>query len=147
MDRDAARAETTGMSEQKKVRVLVVDDDANFIEVITASFSADQRLEVVGAASNGEEAVRQAAALRPEVVAMDISMPILDGIEATRIICRADARCRVVLFSGSMFQERSEGREVALDAGASGYVAKARVALDLADAVVAAAHGEAVTSA
>jgi NarL family two-component system response regulator LiaR len=132
------------MTKQQKVRVLVVDDDANFVEAIKTSFEADQRLEVVGAASNGEEAVQQAAALQPEVVAMDIAMPVLDGIEATRIICRADARCRVVLFSGSMFQERSEGREVALDAGATGYVAKARAALDLADAVVAAARGEAV---
>jgi DNA-binding NarL/FixJ family response regulator len=133
------------MAGQKTVRVLVVDDDPNFIEAITASFSADQRLEVVGAASNGREAVQQAAALRPEVVAMDISMPVLDGVEATKIIRSADARCRVVLVSGSMFQERNEqGSEVALSAGASGYVAKARAALDLADAIVAAAEGQAL---
>lgn len=132
------------MAKQKRVRVLVVDDDANFVEAITASFSVDQRLEVVGAASNGEEAVQQAAALRPEVVAMDVSMPGLDGVEATRIIRSADAGCRVVLVSGSMFQERSEqGSEVALSAGASAYVAKARAALDLADAIVAAAQGQA----
>lgn len=124
--------------------MLIVDDDANFIEAITASFSADQRLEVVGAASNGNEAVRQSADLRPDVVAMDISMPVLDGVEATKIIRSADARCRVVLVSGSMFQERNErGSEVALNAGASGYVSKARAALDLADAIVAASQDEA----
>jgi DNA-binding NarL/FixJ family response regulator len=131
------------MAREMRVRVLVVDDDPNFIEAITASFSADQRLEVVGAASNGKEAVQQAAALRPEVVAMDIAMPVLDGVEATKIIRSADAGCRVVLVSGSMFQERNEqGSEVALNAGASGYVAKARAALDLADAIVAAARDQ-----
>jgi DNA-binding NarL/FixJ family response regulator len=132
------------MARQKRVRVLIVDDDANFIEAITASFSADQRLDVVGAASDGDEAVRQSAELRPDVVAMDISMPVMDGVEATKIIRRADARCRVVLVSGSMFQERNEqGSEVALKAGASGYVSKARAALDLADAIVAAAQDQA----
>jgi DNA-binding NarL/FixJ family response regulator len=133
------------MARQKRVRVLVVDDDPNFIEAITASFSADQRLEVVGAASNGKEAVQQAAALQPEVVAMDIAMPVLDGVEATKLIRSADARCRVVLVSGSMFQERNEqGSEVALNAGASGYVAKTRAALDLADAIVSAAQDPAL---
>ena len=66
--------------EEQKVRVLVVDDDLDFVEAAMASLAADRRIEVVGDAANGEKAVRQAAALRPEVVAMDVVMPGLDGI-------------------------------------------------------------------
>jgi two-component system chemotaxis response regulator CheB len=66
--------------EEQKVRVLVVDDDLDFVEAAMASLAADRRIEVVGDAANGEKAVRQAAALRREVVAMDVVMPGLDGI-------------------------------------------------------------------
>jgi DNA-binding NarL/FixJ family response regulator len=69
-----------------RVCVLVVDDDPNFVEATTGVLGADKRLEVVGAAFSGEEAVRQARLLEPDVVAMDIVMPGLDGIEVTRLI-------------------------------------------------------------
>jgi NarL family two-component system response regulator LiaR len=102
---------------------------------------ADQRLEVVGGASNGEEAVAKVAALHPQVVAMDVVMPGMDGLEAARIIRRSEPGCRVVLVSGSIFVEREEeGLEAARAAGASAYVAKSRAVIDLADAVVAVAR-------
>lgn len=63
------------------IRVLVVDDDPDFVEAAKASLAADRRIEVVGGAAGGEEAVRQAAELRPEVVAMDVVMPGLDGLD------------------------------------------------------------------
>jgi two-component system, NarL family, response regulator LiaR len=130
----------------EKIRVLVVDDDPNFVEAATAMLAADQRLEVVGGAGNGEEAVEQAAALRPEVVAMDVVMPGMDGLEAARMIRRSQPGCRVVLVSGSIFRDHvAEGLEAAREAGASAYVAKSRATLDLADVVVsvARASGEA----
>jgi DNA-binding NarL/FixJ family response regulator len=129
------------VAEGKKVRVLVVDDDPNFVEAATAMLAADQRLEVVGGAGNGEEAVERAAALQPEVVAMDIVMPGMDGLEAARMIRRRLPGCRVVLVSGSIFREHDEeGLEAAREAGASAYVAKSRATLDLADVVVSVAH-------
>jgi len=85
--------------------------------------------------------VKQAAALRPEVVAMDVVMPGLDGLEATRLIRKDQPECRVVLVSGSIFVERGdEGFEAARAAGASAYVVKSRAVLDLAEVVVSVAR-------
>jgi two-component system, NarL family, response regulator LiaR len=127
--------------QEQRVRVLVVDDDPDFVEAAKVSLAADRRIEVLGDAANGEEAVRQAAALRPDVVAMDVAMPGLDGIEATRLIRKDQPECRVVLVSGSMFVERGEeGDEAARAAGASAYVLKSRAVLDLAEVVVSVAR-------
>ena len=129
------------MAAEEKVRVLVVDDDPNFVEAARAMLAADQRLEVVGEAGSGEEAVAKAAALHPRVVAMDVVMPGLDGLEAARMIRRSAPDCRVVLVSGSIFVERDEeGSEAARAAGASAFVVKSRAPLDLADAVVSVAR-------
>ena len=129
------------MAGEEKIRVLVVDDDPNFVEAATAMLVADQRLQVVGGAGSGEEAVEKAAALHPQVVAMDVLMPGMDGLEAARMIRRSEPDCRVVLVSGSIFVERDEqGSEAAEAAGASAYVVKSRAALDLADTVVSVAR-------
>jgi NarL family two-component system response regulator LiaR len=122
--------------QEQKVRVLVVDDDPDFVEAAKVSLAADRRIEVVGGAASGDEAVRQAAALRPEVVAMDVVMPGLDGLEATKLIRKDQPECRVVLVSGSIFVDRGdEGFEAARAAGASAYVVKSRAVLALADVV------------
>ena len=127
--------------QEQKVRVLVVDDDPDFVEAAKVSLAADRRIEVVGGAASGDEAVRQAAALRPEVVAMDVAMPGLDGLEATRLIRKDQPECRVVLVSGSIFVDRGdEGFEAARAAGASAYVVKSRAVLDLAEIVVSVAR-------
>jgi DNA-binding NarL/FixJ family response regulator len=129
------------------VRVLVVDDDPDFVEAAKSSLAADRRIEVVGGATSGEEAVKQAAALRPEVVAMDVVMPGLDGLEATRLIRNDQPECRVVLVSGSIFVDRGdEGNEAAHAAGASAYVVKSRAVLDLAEVVVSVARSTGNTS-
>jgi DNA-binding NarL/FixJ family response regulator len=127
--------------QEQKVRVLVVDDDPDFVEAAKVSLGADRRIEVVGGAASGDEAVRKAAALRPEVVAMDVAMPGLDGLEATRLIRKDQPECRVVLVSGSIFVDRGdEGLEAARAAGASAYVVKSRAVLDLAEIVVSVAR-------
>jgi DNA-binding NarL/FixJ family response regulator len=132
---------------EQKVRVLVVDDDPDFVEAAKLSLEDDRRIEVVGGATSGEEAVKQAAALRPEVVAMDVVMPGLDGLEATRLIRKDQPECRVVLVSGSIFVDRGdEGDEAARAAGASAYVVKSRAVLDLAEVVVTVARTTANTS-
>ena len=129
------------MVAEGKIRVLVVDDDPSFVEATRAMLAADQRLEVVGGASNGEEAVAKAAALHPQVVAMDVVMPGMDGLEAARLIRTSEPECRVVRLSGSIFVERDEeGLQAARAAGASAYIAKSRAVVDLADAVVSVAR-------
>jgi chemotaxis response regulator CheB len=94
--------EVWSVAAEQKIRVLVVDDDPNFVEAAAAMLAADQRLEVVGRARSGEEAIAKAAALRPRVVAMDVVMPGIDGLEATRMIRSSQPECRVVLVSGSI---------------------------------------------
>ena len=127
--------------QEQKIRVLVVDDDPDFVEAAKVSLAVDRRIEVVGGAASGEEAVKQAAVLRPEVVAMDVVMPGLDGLEATRLIRKDQPECRVVLVSGSIFVDRGdEGFEAARAAGASAYVVKSRAVLDLAEVVVSVAR-------
>ena len=89
---------------------------------------------------SGSGFVEQVAALQPEVVAIDIVLPLMDGIEAAKLIRERHPQCHVVLVSGSIFQERGEDASGAVrEAGAASYVLKSRAALDLAEAVAAAA--------
>jgi DNA-binding NarL/FixJ family response regulator len=97
-------------------------------------------IELVGSAANGAEAVELVAAQRPDVVLMDLSMPVVDGVEATRRIVASDADARVVVLTSL-----ADDRHItdALDAGAIGYVLKHAAPDDLLDAIRAAAAGDA----
>ena len=111
-------------------RVLLVDDDRPFAESVAAMLGPDARLDVVGIATDGGEAVDLASSLQPDLVLMDIAMPGVDGVEATR---RIDACCpgaRIVMLTAS--SGRSD-EEAAGAAGAIGYLNKA----DLSDPQVA----------
>ncbi len=107
-------------------RVLVVDDDANFVLALTALLETEG-LEVAGSAANGADAVRLAEELRPSVVTMDIDMPIMDGVEATKRI--VPLGIPVVIVSGSRSSERI-GQAVA--AGAVASIVKTEVTAALA---------------
>jgi CheY-like chemotaxis protein len=116
--------------------VLVVEDDDSFAEVLTELLEADGRLEVAGRARDGREGVELAEALRPDVVLMDIVLPVMDGVEATREIRRRQPTIPVVGITGWEYEERA--LEVR-DAGAVDFVGKDRLDPDLVKIIVAAA--------
>jgi DNA-binding NarL/FixJ family response regulator len=117
----------------KPLRVLIADDHRLFAEALEAILAADDRIEVVGQAGDGSEAVELARRLGPDLVLMDVSMPVLDGFEATREI-RAEAEdVRVLMLTGS--NSRSDV-DRSREAGASGYVTKDRIASELVAAIV-----------
>ncbi len=103
-------------------RVLVVDDSGFFRRRIVEILQADTRLEVVGTAADGREAIRQVAALKPDVVTMDIEMPVMDGITAVRRIM-ATHPTPVLMFS-SLTHEGAQATLDALDAGAVDFLPK-----------------------
>ena len=115
------------------LRVLIADDHRLFVEALEAILVADERIEVVGQASDGSEAVELARTLDPDVVLMDVSMPVLDGFEATREIRAAGESVRVLMLTGS--NSRSDV-DRSREAGASGYVTKDRIASELVAAIV-----------
>lgn len=123
------------------IRVLIVDDQMMVREGFSVLLGAMPDIEVVGEAVNGREAVSQVAALRPDVVLMDIRMPELNGIDATREIVAADADAKVLVLTTF---DLDEYVYQALRAGASGFLLKDASARQLADGVRVVAAGEAL---
>ena len=115
------------------IRVLIADDHRLFAEALEAILAGEERIAVVGHAGDGREAVRLASELAPDVVLMDISMPVMDGIEAAQAIRETDGGARVLMLTGS--NSRSDV-DRARQAGAAGYVTKDRIAAELIDAIV-----------
>ena len=121
----------------KPVRVLIADDHRLFAEALAAILADEERIQVVGRASDGGEAVQLARALVPDVVLMDVSMPVLDGFEATREIRAESDAVRVLMLTGSNSRaDVDRSRE----AGASGYVTKDRIASELIETIVEVTH-------
>jgi two-component system NarL family response regulator len=121
----------------KPLRVLIADDHRLFAEALEAILATDDRIEVVGQAGDGSEAVELARRLDPDVVLMDVSMPVLDGFEATREIRAASDETHVLMLTGSNSRaDVDRSREV----GASGYVTKDRIASELVAAIVEVTH-------
>ena len=124
------------------IRVLIVDDHSVVRRGLEQMLATADGLEVVGSAANGEEAVTQAAALAPDIVLMDVSMPVMDGIAATRtVLADADAAGRAMRVV--MLTSFTEQRRVldALQAGASGYILKDSTPDEVIKAVHAAHAG------
>jgi DNA-binding NarL/FixJ family response regulator len=123
------------------VRILVADDHPLTRDGIKAALALDGELEVVGEASDGQEAVYLAEQVQPDVVLMDVRMPVLGGIGATQKISRTVPNARVVMLTVEETQARVGE---AIQAGAAGYLLKDIDARELARAVHLAAEGSAV---
>jgi DNA-binding NarL/FixJ family response regulator len=124
---------------QRTIRLLVVDDQALFREGLLTLLSSQPDLHVVGEAGDGEEALREAARLGPDVVLMDLRMPLLDGVAATRRLRAVQPGCRVIALT--TFDDDEYVFE-ALRAGAAGYLLKDVSSRKLFEAIRAAACGE-----
>jgi DNA-binding NarL/FixJ family response regulator len=118
---------------EPRIRVLIADDHRLFAEALQAILAVDERIDVVGQAADGREAVELATRLDPDVVLMDISMPVMDGIEAAREIRGASEGTSILMLTGS--NSRADV-DRARQAGAAGYVTKDRIAAELIDAIL-----------
>jgi len=123
----------------ERIRVLICEDHALFREGLRAVLREHARLEVVGEAAQGREAVEAALRLRPDVVLMDIEMPEMSGLEATRRIVEAGPGVKVLVLT---LYDDEEVIASCLDAGASGYVLKDGPAAQLVYAIEAVQQGK-----
>lgn len=122
-----------------KIQVLMVDDHAIMRQGLRALLNLYDDVEVVGEASNGKEAVTKAQELRPDVVLMDISMPYMNGVEATRHIIRQSPEIKIVMIT------QYDSREYLISsvkAGAMGYLPKDCCGTDLISAIRTVYHGD-----
>jgi two-component system, NarL family, nitrate/nitrite response regulator NarL len=118
---------------KRPVRVLVADDEPLFVDTVKALLAGDDRVEVVGTASNGQDAVDLANALAPDLTLMDISMPVLDGIEAARRIRLEQPTASILILTGSSI---SADVDRARQAGVAGFLTKDRLGTQLVNAIL-----------
>lgn len=121
------------------IRVLVADDHPLFREGLRASLASHSETELVGEAEDGVQAIEAALRLKPDVVLMDIRMPVCDGVTATRRILEQDPAIRVLALT---MHDDDSYLLSAIRAGARGYVVKGETADAVLRAIVAVAHGE-----
>ena len=118
---------------RKPLRVLIVDDHRLFAEALEVILASDGRIEIAGHAGTGEEAIEAATSSQPDVVLMDIAMPGMDGLEATRRIAEKVPSAAILMLTGS--NSRIDVDQ-AKQAGAAGYVTKDRIAAELVGAIL-----------
>ena len=116
-----------------RIRVLIADDHRLFGQALEAMLATDDRLEVIGHAADGAEAVQLALNVDPDVILMDIAMPIMDGLHATKQIRKQKPKACILMLTGS--NARSDVDQ-AREAGAAGYVTKDRIAAELIEAIL-----------
>ena len=115
------------------VRVLIADDEPLFVEMVEALLADEEQIEVVASAQDGQEAVELARAHDPDVIVMDISMPVIDGIEATRQIHKDNPDARILILTGS---STSADVDRSRTAGVSGFLTKDRIAAHLVETIL-----------
>ena len=118
----------------RPLTVVIADDHDLFADSVEAFLSTDDRIRVVGRAADGAEAASLVKAERPDVVLMDISMPVLDGFAAARAILEEAPDVSILFLTGS---NAPADVAAARAAGGSGYLTKDRIASDLVDAILA----------
>ena len=128
-------------SSGRGVRILLADDHLLFAESLMALLGEDDRVEVVGIAQNGAQAVELAVELEPDVILMDLMMPMMDGLEATREIRKRGLKSQVLILTGT---DAPMSSEEAAEAGASGYLRKEQSIEDLRSVFLEAASLAAV---
>ena len=127
------------MSSPEKIRVMVVDDHPLMLEGLRYALEASGRFEVVGEARDGEEAVRIAGEVKPEIIVMDVMMPKKDGVDACREVMEILPGTRVLMLTAS---SKMDAVIEAVAAGATGYLQKHTRSADLVAAVVDVAEGK-----
>ena len=125
------------------LRVLIADDHPVFRDGLRTLLASVPETEVVGEVSTGDEAIVQAAALQPDVILMDLHMPGLNGIEASRAILRASPHIGILVLT--MFED-DDSVFAAMLAGARGYLLKGADQIEIVRALTAVSHGEAIFS-
>lgn len=123
----------------ERIRILLVDDQALFLEGLRTLLSLDESLEIVGECKNGQEAVDACRRLNPQIVLMDLNMPLMDGVAATKAIKQGHPEINVLTLT--TFDDDERVFE-ALKAGASGYLLKDTPSKQLVDAIRAVSGGE-----
>jgi two-component system, NarL family, nitrate/nitrite response regulator NarL len=117
---------------QRVIRVLIVDDEPLFTEMLQALLQVEEGIEVVGKAQHGRQAVELAHDLDPDLIVMDVSMPVMDGIDATRAIRAQNPTATIlILTGGSSITEIDQARA----AGAAAYLTKDRIGAELIDEI------------
>jgi len=117
----------------QKIRVVIADDHRLFAQALEAILATDERIEVAGHANDGAEAVRLGLSVDPDVILMDIAMPVMDGFQATKQLRKQRPNARVLMLTGS--NSRTDV-DRARESGAAGYVTKDRIAAELIDAIL-----------
>lgn len=127
----------------KKIRILLVDDHAIVRQGLRVLVETEPDITVIGEADNGRQAVQLANKLRPDVVVLDLAMPLLNGLEATRQIIKEDPNAKVLMLSS--YSDNEYVHQVT-EAGATGYLPKQTVAEDLIKAIRETSKGNAFFS-
>ena len=127
----------------KSINVIIVEDQLLILNSLKIILNATEDIEVVGSALNGQEALQQIEQLQPDIVLMDVNMPVMDGLEATRIAKEKWPSVKIIMLTTMQTRESAIG---ALDAGAEGYILKAIDPMDLAAAIRLVSRGETMIS-
>ena len=127
----------------QKIKVLIVDDHAIIRDGLTALLALTGDIEVIGEATNGHEALDLVRQLQPDVVLMDISMPVMDGLESTRRICKEFKDIKVLVLTQ---HDDKEFVFPVLESGACGFVSKAAAAVELTQGIRAVCQGDSFLS-